>query len=394
MDILDIIILIVVALCAFAGYQRGMTWVGLSVAGIVAGTVLGALVAPPLATALSHGNNSARAFIGSGVFLGCILIVEGIGTTIGFTLRSATIRSRARWITTDSAGGSLLAGLATLAFCWYLGLIFVGSPIPALDRQIRGSTIETWLDHLAPRPPGFLGSVSSVLQGNSFPDPFATIYQKFLPPVQIPASANTKGIIRDAGLTVKVVARGCGGIESGSGWPAAPHYIVTNAHVVAGGANVMVFGPENGDYPATVVFFDPKVDVAVLYVPGLSSPALPVQTVLPSRGTTGAVIGYPGGGVEQVVPAAVRGSEEAEGWDIYGNALVTREIEAIAARVIPGNSGGPLVADNGAVIGMVFAASTIYPNEGYALSVGQIEPDIHAGLGSTTAVSTQSCANG
>ena len=93
------------------------------------------------------------------------------------------------------------------------------------------------------------------------------------------------------------------------------------------------------------------------------------------------------------MPAAVSGTESARGYNIYGDTLVTREIEVLAARVIPGNSGGPIVNDSGQIIGVVFAASTNDPNVGYALTIPQVYPDLQAGLHRTTAVSTQGCAS-
>jgi len=63
----------------------------------------------------------------------------------------------------------------------------------------------------------------------------------------------------------------------------------------------------------------------------------------------------------------------------------------LAARVIPGNSGGPIVNVNGQIIGVVFAASTTEPNIGYALTIPLVYPDLIAGEQRTAAVSTQAC---
>jgi len=74
--------------------------------------------------------------------------------------------------------------------------------------------------------------------------------------------------------------------------------------------------------------------------------------------------------------------------------LVTREIEVLSARVIPGNSGGPIVNDSGEIIGVVFAASTTQPDlVGYALTIPQVSADLQAGEHRTTAVSTEACAS-
>ena len=48
--------------------------------------------------------------------------------------------------------------------------------------------------------------------------------------------------------------------------------------------------------------------------------------------------------------------------------------------------------DNGQIVGVVFAASTIQSNVGYALTMPQVYPDLVAGEHRTAAVSTQACA--
>jgi hypothetical protein len=45
------------------------------------------------------------------------------------------------------------------------------------------------------------------------------------------------------------------------------------------------------------------------------------------------------------------------------------------------------------VIGLVFAASTTDPNQGYALTIPQIAPDLEAGSGRTQPVSTEACTS-
>jgi S1-C subfamily serine protease len=142
-----------------------------------------------------------------------------------------------------------------------------------------------------------------------------------------------------------------------------------------------------------VVVFDPNTDLAVLYNPAIKLRPLALVDQDPVRGTRGAVIGYPGGDSEQVVAAAVSGTERASGYNIYGDTVVTRDIEVLAAQVIPGNSGGPIVNDAGQIIGVVFAASTTQANVGYALSMPQVSPDLQAARNRTAPVSTQTCAS-
>lgn len=390
-DLLDLAILVALAAALFSGYRRGISWVGPSLAGLVIGILIGAAVAPPLAGVFSKRSDIAP-LITSGIFLAIVLIVQGIGTTVGFRARARTLRTR--FAVVDSAFGSALAGLGLLAGCWYLGLTFSQSPWTGLDNQIQGSAIEQALDRVAPRPPGFLATLENALRNNQFPNPFSALSPSAPPPAAIPPLVDTPGIRQAAAVTSKVIAYGCGGAEAGSAWPIGDDDVLTNAHVVAGSNRAEVDTHDGVSHRADVVFFDPDVDIAILHVPGLGQPALPMATSDPARGVTGAVIGYPGGGPEKVVSALVRGTENARGYNIYNTALVDRDIEVLAATVIPGNSGGPMVDTAGTVQGVVFAASTTDQNEGYALTMTQVAHDIQTGRGATQPVSTQQCTSG
>jgi S1-C subfamily serine protease len=150
-----------------------------------------------------------------------------------------------------------------------------------------------------------------------------------------------------------------------------------------------------GTYAATPILFDPKLDVAVLRVRGLPGPSLAIDTATAPRGVRSVALGYPGGGPLTAVPASVDGVFVATGLDIYGNSLVTRSVYQLHAVVRPGNSGGPLVAREGAglrVIGLVFARSSTDASVGYALAMGPVAHDIRAAEAAGSAVATGGCA--
>jgi S1-C subfamily serine protease len=178
----------------------------------------------------------------------------------------------------------------------------------------------------------------------------------------------------------------------------APGLVVTNAHVVAGVPSPEVLDG-TGHHHTTVVLFDPRLDLAVLRVPGLTDPSLPIDTAVVGRGTSGVVLGFPEGGPFDYKPAAVADPFTATGLDIYGNAQTVREVYQIDAEVRPGNSGGPLIASgdgaqhipDATVIGVVFARSTINPDVGYALAMAAVEADIRRVGPSTGPVSTGGC---
>ncbi len=390
-DLLDAVIVAALLILALSGLRRGLSGVAFSLAGLLLGLFLGAVITPPLARAVTQ-NPTTKPLVAIGIFVGVTLLVEGIGSAIGIRVRQHTrhtVLGKA-----DAGLGAVLGVIGALLAAWYLGLTFSQSPWVGLDNQISGSAIERSLDRFMPRPPGFLATIGNLFVAGDFPNPFSTILNLPSAPVTIPPLVNTAGIRQATSVTSKVVAQGCnGGAEAGSSWPLASGYMVTNAHVVAGSSSVQIFTPDGQVHTARVVLFDPNTDLAILYSPGITLHPLVRVPSNPTRGTAGAVIGYPRGGSEQVVSAAVIGTESARGYNIYGDTLVTREIEVLSALVIPGNSGGPIVNTAGQIIGVVFAASTTQSNVGYALTIPQVSSDLQAGLHRTTAVSTQGCAS-
>ena len=177
---------------------------------------------------------------------------------------------------------------------------------------------------------------------------------------------------------------------------AGPGLVVTNAHVVAGIVAPFVIDRQGSRHPGTrVVLFDPEVDIAVLRVAGLPATAkpLPLQRADAPRATSGAVLGYPGGGNFTSVPAALLAEIEATGRDIYNQNVTTRSVYEIQADVRPGNSGGPFVTSAGQVVGVVFSASVYLPNVGFALTGKVVGPEIDRAQNQTSGVSTGACTS-
>jgi S1-C subfamily serine protease len=190
--------------------------------------------------------------------------------------------------------------------------------------------------------------------------------------------------------TVEVDSDACNYTLAGSGFVVQDDYVVTNAHVIAGADEIAVL-PQNGRHEAVPVYFDPSLDIAVLYVPGLDAPPLAFAQDDPKRGDTGAALGHPGGGPLVVLPAAVTDEYRATGRDLYGTSTVTRSIVELRAQVERGDSGGPFVLQDGTVGGVVFAQSRSDPSVGYALAPSEVRAAIEPALGSTDAVDTGAC---
>jgi S1-C subfamily serine protease len=74
---------------------------------------------------------------------------------------------------------------------------------------------------------------------------------------------------------------------------------------------------------------------------------------------------------------------------IYGDGAVIRHVYPVRADIQPGNSGSPLLAPDGTVYGMVFAALTGTGDAGYAVAAGEVASAAQAAATRTRAASTQ-----
>jgi len=388
-DLLDLILIALIVLAAFTGFRRGALLQVLTFGGLLLGLVVGATVAPDFAKLATRPGTQAIIALVS--FLAIAAVGDALGWMVGSRLYAVARTSRLASV--DAAGGSLVAVVAVLLAIWFVGLNLAAGPFPALARQIRGSAVIRGIDKVMPPPPSLLGQVRRFLNKFGFPDVFIGIPPAPGGPVKGPTQSQANRAFRDAaGSTVRIEGQACGGIQEGSGFVVAPHYVVTNAHVVAGVRRPHVQMQNGGSQLGRPVLFDPRVDIAVLEVNRSPGPVLPLSRREVGRGAVGAVVGYPGGGSLTGVAAANRRLLHAVGRDIYGKGNVERDIYELQAQVRPGNSGGPFLLATGKVAGIVFAASTTDSGIGYAITSTEARKDLSRGVGARAAVSTGACA--
>jgi S1-C subfamily serine protease len=387
-NVLDVVLLCLIALAGISGYRRGLMLQTLAFGGLLLGLVVGALVAPPLAGLAD--DTGARAAIAAATLILFAAAGDGAGWFVGHRVRERTRATR--FAPADAVGGSVVAVVASLLAVWFIALNLVNGPFPGVARQIRGSAVVRTLDGALPEPPSLLAEAGALFDRFGFPDVFSGIPPVPAAPVEPPSGAEAQAAFDAAARsTVMVYGQACDHVQEGSGFVAAEGYVVTNAHVVAGIDDPIVETRAGASEHATTVLFDPELDVAVLFVEAPLGPVLPLATSDAERGDTGAVLGFPDGGPLDAQRAAVLRPILAVGRDIYGGGETERAVLELQTLVRPGNSGGPFVLSDGAVAGVVFAASSSEDGVGYAIAAGDVRPHLDRATGTTTEVGTGPC---
>ncbi|MGB2874380.1 MAG: MarP family serine protease [Gaiellaceae bacterium] len=346
MTAVDWIALAIVVVAALGGAAQGFVWSGLSLLGLATGAVIGGRIAPILLTGGSRSPYAPVIALAGAVTLA--VAFEVIGSTIGAVLRG---RERSRFLRDlDSAAGVLAGALTGLVVVWVLGAMALQLPGQAhLRRAVQRSAILRRLNEIVP-PRTLLHALARI-------DPFPRFAGPALPTKPPdPRVLRQPGVAIAAPSVVRVLGTACGlGIE-GSGWVAAPGLVVTAAHVVAGEKDTTVTSIGDGTLSAEAVHFDPRNDLAVLRVAGLS--AHPLAQTDPLRGSAVAIIGYPENGPLDPVPGRVGVTETVLSEDAYGRGPVVRTVTSLGGDVRHGDSGAPAVDAAGAVEVTVFAART------------------------------------
>lgn len=391
-DLLDVALVLAVVAFAVSGYRRGFVVGVLSLVGFLGGAALGARFAPELATRyLARLDPAAAGLI---VVLGAAALGQLLAAGIG-----AAVRRRLTWAPArlfDSAAGAAVSATALLLVVWLLGTAVANSSMTGLARQVQRSRVLTTADQLMPDSARtWFSSFRRLIDSDGFPQVFGRLggerVVRVAPPDPRVAGSAAVRIARAQVVKVTGVAHECSRRLEGTGFGYAPRRVMTNAHVVAGVENPQVQVGGNGPLlRATVVLYDRDRDVAVLAVPGLAGPPLRFAGAAPA-GASAVVVGYPQDGPFRAEPARIRDTQTARGPDIYHRTLVTRSIYSLRALVRPGNSGGPLLAPDGRVYGVVFAAGVSDPNTGYALTAAEVGGDARAGATATAAMGTGGC---
>lgn len=391
-SVIDAVLLLLMLAFAVSGYRQGFVIGALSFVGFFSGALVGLQLGPLLAQQTAGG--ASRVVISLVTIFGLAVFGQALAGWVGSHLRHA-IRSRAGR-KADDIGGSVVSLLAVLLVAWLVAVPLGSSSLPWLASAVRNSALLQGVDKVLPeRAQAFSEALRDTVDTNGFPDVFGglapTRAREVAPPD--PALAGSRVVANGERSVAKVLgaAPSCSRRIEGTGFVYADERVMTNAHVVAGTRTVAI-ELQGERYSGRVVVYDPERDLAVLYIPGLSAPAMPLSIRRAPVQADAIVLGYPLDGPYNAQSARIRDVGPITGPDIYNSHDVTRDIYTMRALVRSGNSGGPLVSPDGRVLGVIFAAAADDPTTGFAVTAAEAVPVAEAGRAREQATGTGDCA--
>ncbi|MDQ3465628.1 MAG: MarP family serine protease [Actinomycetota bacterium] len=390
---IDLLIVVLAVLFAANGFRQGLILSLASFVGFLGGAVLGLQLAGPVVNAVSTSSLFGQVFLAVLVVLGVAFLGQLAAVWVGQLLRQRLTWRPARRV--DAVLGSVVSALAVLLVAWMVATPLASSAFPTLAREVRESTLVSAVDGAVPPPVRSLyDSLRELIDRRGLPDVLDPLTPTTVTdvPTPDPALVNDPDVVAASAAVVRIsgVAPDCSRRVDGSGFVYAENRVMTNAHVLAGirEPEVSVDGQR---LPATTVFVDEQLDIAVLAVPNLVVSPLAFATVALDTGADAVISGYPGGGPLAVGSARIRDRSLIAGPDFRHMSTVEREMYSLRGVVRAGNSGGPLLDTDGTVLGVVFASAVDDPSTGYALTAEAVGPAAAAGVGARQGVGTGDC---
>lgn len=388
MNWLDAVLLLLLAVYAYAGWAHGFVANVFSAGGLFLGFLLGIALVPKVFGGDRAGDTSTAL-----MSIAVVFAVAGAGNLIGSIIgrRLRVERGPARAV--DAVLGMAFGTAVVMATAWAIGYALTASSLPYLSAATRQSQVLALVDRVMPiQARETLQAFTDTLTGDVFPryiDPFDPEVIADTPPPDARTLA-MPGVRAARSSVVRVLGDAvCQRRIEGSGFVYAPGRVMTNAHVIAGvDAPTVTVGGRT--YDAQPVVFDADLDLAVLAVPGLRAAALRFDTG-GEDGDPAAILGYPQNGPFDARPARIRDRINLRGPDIRGDGRVERDVFSVRGLVRSGNSGGPLMSPDGQVLGIIFAASLSDDQTGYAVTAGQARATARLGQTADDTVSTGGC---
>ncbi len=392
MSVVDAVLIALALVFALSGFRQGLLVSSTSILGFLGGAVLGAQLSGPVAERID-GSSVTRVFAALVVVLAGALLGQILAGAAGRALRGRVTWEPAKLI--DAVAGAVVSAVAVLLVAWMVASPLASSPFPTVAGQVRQSGLVQAVDRAIPDGVRTVyDNLRDAIDRRGLPDVLGPLTPTEVRdvPAPDPALVSSPVVKSVEGSVVKItgIAPSCSRQIDGSGFVYAPERVMTNAHVLAGVADPVVLA-EGEEHDATPVYVDEATDVAVLAVPGLETLPLSFSADPAVAGDDAIIMGYPGGGPFYVGEARVRDRMEISGPDFRNTGTVVRDVYALFGTVRSGNSGGPLFATDGSVLGVVFASAIDDPDTGYALTGPEVAEAATVGSTARAEVGTGPC---
>lgn len=187
---------------------------------------------------------------------------------------------------------------------------------------------------------------------------------------------------------VRIEASGCNGADIGTGFIVGDHLVATVEHVIDAASTITL--KQSGKVVAhgTVIGSDPVRDLALVRTDRpLGGYHFRLASRAPQLGEDVSALGFPLGLPLTVTRGSVSGSDRT----IPINGIQRRNLVQTDAAVNPGNSGGPLITDNGTVVGLVDLGTTQANGLAFAVSAFVAKPLFAAWQAAPQPVSAAAC---
>jgi S1-C subfamily serine protease len=364
---LDFLLIALTLTSLFVGWKRGLIMEAFAIFGIALGVWL-ANNALKYFYGASTGIDAARVTISTSTFIAGVVLGSAFGAIVGSKLQKILMRGPLKLI--NKIGGALFSTFTLGLVVWLVSSYLLLIPNSTINSSLNDSTIVGKLDELAPDEfQEYLELARDYATESQLPEIAIDVIIGPDIPQPDPAIVGNENIVAalDSVVRVESVAEECNAKLSGSGFVIADNLIATNAHVVAGIVKPEIrLGGKGKTVTGEVIYFDPRVDLALIRTTKLVAPALAIGDDL-RRNEMAVVAGFPLGGPLELSPARVRAVATSTDPDIYGQGQVTRELYVLNTEVQQGDSGSALINEDGKVSGVIFAASADDNKIGYAL---------------------------
>jgi S1-C subfamily serine protease len=395
LNLVDVFIAAGFLIFGWIGFRRGILRTILSIIGFVVGGAAGAIAAPSIQSLISNNAFGFKPTIGlTSIILGASLGMFLFGV-LGSFLR-VVLLPLPFMKTIDSLIGFGLAIVAVASISSTLSSAAQVIPKKTVNNLFSQSQLISQIDQYLPeRFKDAAQKIQNVITDSPLPEVFKSLVESRITPTQLETNVAIPEIVtKSVASTVRIdgIAESCSAAMVGTGFIVSPERVITNAHVVAGVKEpVITLFNSQTQLGGRVIAIDRKKDIAIIFVPGLTGEKLTfIGPVTPNE--IGFVVGYPNGGNLRTMPVSVTSEFESIGTDIDGNGETRREVIVFGGDVKPGNSGGPLLNDQGQVLGVVFAADAENKNTGYALAPSEVAKLVSETSSVMQAIETGECA--